>query len=69
VAPVAAAGVYATLQALRGEGVGIVLVDQDIRRALQVADYVYVIDLGQNRLEGTPAELGDIEAVFWQARA
>ncbi len=68
VAPVAAAGVYATLQALRGEGVGIVLVDQDIRRALQVADYVYVIDLGQNRLEGTPAELGDIEAVFWQAR-
>ncbi|MBI3457718.1 MAG: ABC transporter ATP-binding protein [Candidatus Rokubacteria bacterium] len=67
VAPVAAAGVYATLQALRGEGVGVVLVDQDIRRALQVADYVYVIDLGQNRLEGTPAELGDIEAVFWQA--
>ena len=51
---------------LRGDGVGIVLVDQDIRRALQVADYVYVIDLGQNRLEGAPTELGDIEEVFWQ---
>jgi branched-chain amino acid transport system ATP-binding protein len=38
VAPTVAAGVYATLTALRGEGVGIVLVDQDIRRALQVAD-------------------------------
>jgi branched-chain amino acid transport system ATP-binding protein len=66
VAPVVAEGVYATLTALRGDGVGVVLVDQDIRRALQVADYVYVIDLGQNRLEGAPAELGDIEAVFWQ---
>jgi hypothetical protein len=27
---------------------------------------VYVIDLGQNRLEGAPAELGSIETVFWQ---
>jgi len=66
VAPIVAEGVYSTLLALRGEGVGIVLVDQDIRRALRAADYVYVIDLGQNRLEGTPTELGDIEAVFWQ---
>jgi branched-chain amino acid transport system ATP-binding protein len=66
VAPLVAEGVYATLTALRGEGVGIVLVDQDIRRALRVADYVYVIDLGQNRLEGAPADLGHIETVFWQ---
>jgi branched-chain amino acid transport system ATP-binding protein len=55
VAPIVAEGVYATLTALRDAGVGIVLVDQDIRRALRVADYVYVIDLGQNRLEGAPA--------------
>ncbi len=67
VAPLVAEGVYATLSALRNDGVGVVLVDQDIRRALQVADYVYVIDLGQNRLEGAPTELGDIETVFWQA--
>ena len=67
VAPVLAEGVYATLLALRRDGVGVVLVDQDIRRALQVADYVYVIDLGENRLEGAPSELGDIETVFWQA--
>jgi branched-chain amino acid transport system ATP-binding protein len=66
VAPVLAEGVYATLTALCGDGVGVILVDQDIRRAFQVADYVYVIDLGQNRLEGAPAALGDIEAVFWQ---
>jgi branched-chain amino acid transport system ATP-binding protein len=66
VAPIVAEGVYATLTSLRDEGVGIVLVDQDIRRALRVADYVYVIDLGQNRLEGAPSELGSVETVFWQ---
>ena len=65
-APILAEGVYATLTALPGDGVGVVLVDQDIRRALQVADYVYVIDLGQNRLEGLPAALGNIETVFWE---
>ena len=64
-APVIADGVYATLDGLRGAGVGIVLVDQDIPRALRIADYVYVIDLGTNRVEGTPAELGDIERTFW----
>jgi len=69
VAPIVADGVYATLTVLRDEGVGIVLVDQDIRRALRVADYVYVIDLGQNRLEGPPADLGSVETVFWQGES
>jgi branched-chain amino acid transport system ATP-binding protein len=64
-APLIADGVYATLDGLRQAGVGIVLVDQDIPRALRIADYVYVIDLGTNRVEGTPAELGDIERTFW----
>jgi branched-chain amino acid transport system ATP-binding protein len=65
VAPIAADGVYATLKSLRDDGVGIVLVDQDITRALSIADYVYIIDLGQNRREGTPTQLGDIVSAFW----
>ncbi len=64
-APVIADGVYATLDGLRRTGVGIVLVDQDIPRALRIADYVFVIDLGTNRVEGTPADLGDVERTFW----
>lgn len=64
-APIIADGVYATLDELRRAGVGIVLVDQDIPRALRIADYVYVIDLGSNRAEGTPDELGDVERTFW----
>jgi ABC-type branched-subunit amino acid transport system ATPase component len=53
------------LRSLRDGGVGIVLVDQDITRALSIADYVYIIDLGQNRREGTPTQLGDIVSAFW----
>jgi branched-chain amino acid transport system ATP-binding protein len=64
-APIAAHDVYATLKSLRDEGVGIVLVDQDIARALNIADYVYIIDLGKNRREGTPDQLGDIVSAFW----
>lgn len=64
-APLVADDVYSTLDGLRTAGVGIVLVEQDIPRALRIADYVYVIDLGTNRLEGSPAELGDRERAFW----
>lgn len=64
-APIVADAVYDELRQLRQSGVGIVLVEQDITRALHIADYVYVIDLGENRAEGTPAQLGDIEHAFW----
>jgi branched-chain amino acid transport system ATP-binding protein len=64
-APLVADVVYEALDGLRRAGVGIVLVEQDIPRALRIADYVYVIDLGTNRAEGAPADLGDIERTFW----
>ena len=67
VAPVAADGIYRMLSGLRDNGVGILLVDQDIQRALARADYVYVIDLGRNRLEGPPSAFADIVAAFWSS--
>ena len=57
--------VYTMLARLRDEGITIVLVDQDIRRALGIADYVYVLDLGRNRAEGPPAQFGDLQKAFW----
>ena len=65
VAPMVADGIYRTIAGLREAGVGILLVDQDIQRALSVADYVYIIDLGRNRLEGPPSSFGDIVSAFW----
>jgi branched-chain amino acid transport system ATP-binding protein len=64
-APQVADGVYEVLRGLASEGVGIVLVDQDIPRALALADYVFAMDLGSNRLEGSPTDIGNIEEAFW----
>lgn len=57
--------VYQLLDQLRSEGIAILLVDQDIRHALQVADHVYVLELGRNHFDAPAAELQDLERAFW----
>ncbi len=57
--------VYQMLAGLRGEGITIVLVDQEIRQALKIADYVYVLELGRNKFEGPVSEFTDLEKAFW----
>lgn len=44
------------LEELKGEGKAIVLVEQNIREAIGIADYVYVLDLGRNKVEGSQGE-------------
>ena len=58
--------VYRMLVGLRdNEGITIVLVDQEIRKALKIADYVYVLELGRNKFEGPVEEFTDLEKAFW----
>ena len=58
--------VYQMLIQLRDEeGMTIVLVDQNIRQALKIADYVYVLELGRNRFEGPVEEFTDLKKAFW----
>ncbi len=45
----------------------ILLVDQEIRYALQIADYVYVLELGRNKFEGPASDFDDLEKAFWVA--
>lgn len=60
------AEVYRMLAGLRdNEGITIVLVDQEIRQALKIADYVYVLELGHNKFEGPVKEFTDLEKAFW----
>ncbi|MCY4062408.1 MAG: ABC transporter ATP-binding protein [Chloroflexi bacterium] len=58
--------VYDMLVNLRDEeGLTILLVDQEIREALKIADFVYVLELGRNKFEGPPADFTDLEKAFW----
>ncbi len=60
--------VYAMLVDLaRVDGLTILLVDQEIRHALKIADYVYVLELGRNKFEGPADEFTDLEKAFWVA--
>jgi len=49
--------VYEKLISMAGEGLATLLVEQNVRKALEVADHVVVIVLGQVKFQGTPAEL------------
>ena len=60
--------VYEMLTALTSrDNLTILLVDQEIRHAHGIADYVYVLELGRNKFEGKAAEFEDLEKAFWVA--
>ncbi|MFA5703303.1 MAG: ABC transporter ATP-binding protein [Advenella sp.] len=56
-APLVVREVFHTIMRLRENGVSILLVEQNARAALQVADYGYVLEMGEVRLEGNASEL------------
>jgi branched-chain amino acid transport system ATP-binding protein len=56
-APVVIRDVYAALPGIRSEGTTLVVVEQDVNRALQIADRVYCLQEGRVTLEGRPADL------------
>jgi ABC-type branched-subunit amino acid transport system ATPase component len=49
--------VFDKLVEIRALGVGILVVEQNARRVLALADTGYVLDMGRNAIEGTGAEL------------
>jgi branched-chain amino acid transport system ATP-binding protein len=57
--------VYDLLIQLKDEGITILLVDQNIRQAISISDYVYVLELGRNRHEGPREEFDDLKKALW----
>lgn len=59
--------VFETLERLRAEAVTLLLVEQNVERAVQFADRTYVLRSGRMRLSGTRDELiadGDLAATY-----
>ena len=59
VAPLLVKSIYETIANLKREGLTILLVEQNARAALALADRGYVFETGQIVLEGTSRELSD----------
>jgi branched-chain amino acid transport system ATP-binding protein len=62
-APRLVAEIFATIRALREADTTILLVDQNARAALSIADRAYVLEVGRVALAGRGSELLDDDAV------
>ena len=60
-APIAALDVFTLIPRLRDAGVTILLVEQNVRQALAIADRGYVLESGRIILDGKAAELAEHE--------
>jgi branched-chain amino acid transport system ATP-binding protein len=56
-APLVVRDIFKTIAGLRATGVTILLVEQNARAALEVADHAYVLEMGEIALEGPAREL------------
>ncbi len=55
-APRIAAQIYETILDLKSERFTTVIVDQRVRQAFDLADYIYVLELGKNKVDGTKTD-------------
>ena len=58
-APLITREIFRIISALREQGVSILLVEQNARAALRVADYAYVLETGQIAMQGPARQLAD----------
>lgn len=58
-APLIVREIFRIIVELKRRGVSILLVEQNARAALQVADYAYVLETGEVKIEGPASELAD----------
>jgi len=62
-APLVIDSLYKAIVQINGQGTGILLVEQNVHRSLQVADRAYIIERGRIVLSGTSEALGRDEHV------
>lgn len=52
-APKYVESVFRMIKEINEEGMTMIVVEQNVRKAMSIADYVYVLDLGKNKFQGT----------------
>jgi branched-chain amino acid transport system ATP-binding protein len=55
--PIMFDAVFETLGTIREDGVTVLMVEQNAKRALEISDHAVVMELGQKRMEGTGQEI------------
>jgi branched-chain amino acid transport system ATP-binding protein len=58
-APLIVDEIFSYLGRLASEGISLLVVEQYVARALELADYVYILNRGRIRFAGEPSEVGD----------
>jgi len=56
IAPRFAAEIYEFIRGLPAQGITVLLVDQNVRQCVRVADHLYVLELGKNKVDGSAAD-------------
>ena len=53
IAPRLSAEIYDFIRGLPAQGISVLLVDQNVRQCVRISDHVYVLELGQNKVDGS----------------
>jgi branched-chain amino acid transport system ATP-binding protein len=62
-APIIVADIFRTVSELKAAGVSVLLVEQNAKAALEIADRAYVMELGEFVLDGNAADIASNDAV------
>lgn len=66
-APIIVDQMFGMISALRARGITVLMVEQNIRRTLEIVDYAYLMNTGTIEFAGTPQELlqhADVESTY-----
>jgi branched-chain amino acid transport system ATP-binding protein len=53
IAPRISAEIYEFIRGLPAQGITVLLVDQNVRQCVRISDHLYVLELGQNKVDGS----------------
>ena len=56
IAPRISAEIYEFIRGLPAQGITVLLVDQNVRQCVRISDHLYVLELGQNKVDGSSSD-------------